>query len=120
MEGMARYSKAARLRRKGEFRGVLDRGQVYPGRQALVRRLATRRGRARLGISTPRAYGKAVRRNHFRRLVREAFRQVRLELGSYDYVVSPRRHLVDPTLEGIRADLLSTLTATPAPPRKMS
>ena len=95
---------------------MLSRGEVYPGRQALVRRLANESGGARLGLSTPRAYGGAVRRNRFRRLAREAFRALRSELGAYDYMVSPRRHLVEPTLEGLGADLLRTLRATPAPP----
>ena len=112
------YPKAARLLRKGCFRRVLSRGEVHPGRQALVRRLGNERGRARLGISTPWRYGKAHRRNRFRRLVREAFREIQTELGAYDYLVSPRRGLAEPTLDGITRDLIRTLTATPAPPRK--
>ena len=111
------YPKQARLLKRGEFQRVLGRGEAYPGRQALVRRAANRQGRARLGISTPRGYGKAVQRNTFRRLVREAFRHLQNELGAYDYLVSPRRHLEHPTLEGVRADLLRTRTASPAPPR---
>lgn len=112
------YPKDARLRRRPDFRRILAHGEVYPGRQALVRRLANDAGQARLGISTPRAYGSAVRRNRFRRLVREVFRGLRAELGSYDYLVSPRRHLAEPTLEGLRDDLLRTRAATPAPPRR--
>ena len=111
------YPKRARLRRRTDFHRVVRRGEVFPGRQALVRRVRNRRGEARVGMATPRGYGKAVRRNRFRRLVREAFRHVRHQLGSYDYLVSPRRHLERPTLAGIRADLLGTLSRRPAPPR---
>lgn len=111
------YPKRLRLRRKGEFRRVLAKGQVYPGRQALVRRARNRGGEARLGIATPRGYGKAVRRNTFRRLAREAFRHVRHQLGGWDYFVSPRRNLETPTRAGLEADLLRTLTDTPAPAR---
>lgn len=111
------YPKTARLRRRREFQRVLAHGDVFPGREALVRRAPSRLPHARLGISTPKGYGKAVRRNVFRRLVREAFRTMRGRLGSYDYLVSPRRHLERPTLEGLREDLLRTLTGTPAPPR---
>lgn len=114
------YPKAARLRHQREFRAILSRGEVYPGRQALVRRMANEVGRARLGISTPRRYGKAHRRNRFRRLVREAFRSVQGELGAYDFMVSPRRGLEEPDLEALLHDLLRTRTATPAPPRKRS
>lgn len=109
------YPKEARLRRQPQFRRVLAHGEVFPGRQALVRRVANDTGAARLGLSTPRAYGGAVRRNRFRRLAREAFRALRGQLGAYDYLVSPRRHLREPTLEGLREDLGRTRTAAPAP-----
>ena len=72
----------------------------------MVRKLARSEGAARLGIATPRRYGNAVRRNRFRRLVREAFRQLAPGLGPFDYMVSPKRSLKEPTLEGLREDLL--------------
>lgn len=109
--------KRARLLRRAAFQRILREGEVYPGREVLVRRLANDRGHPRLGISTPRRYGGAVRRNRLRRLVREAFRTLQHELGSHDYLVSPRKHLENPTIEGIRRDLLSTRTRSPLPPR---
>lgn len=117
MQADSTYPPEARLRRKAEFRHVLSEAAVFPGRQALVRRTPNRLARARLGLSTPRRYGSAVRRNRFRRLAREAFRQVQGRLGDHDYLLSPRRHLETPTLEGLTHDLLRTLTASPAPPR---
>ena len=48
-------------------------------------------GRPRLGVAAPRAYGGAVRRNRFKRLVREAFRSLRADLGAVDVFVAPRR-----------------------------
>jgi ribonuclease P protein component len=111
------FPKRARLTRKREFALVLARGQVFPGRECLVRRLANDGGRARLGISTPRRYGSSVARNRFRRLVREAFRRVQEALGPHDFLVSPRKGLEVPTLEGVREDLLRTRTASAAPPR---
>jgi ribonuclease P protein component len=111
------YPKSARLLRRGAFTRLLRAGEVHPGREALVRRAPNRSGRARLGLATPRGYGKAVVRNRFRRLAREAFRLVQDRLGAYDYLMSPRRHLAEPTLAGLQADLLRTLTETPAKPR---
>jgi ribonuclease P protein component len=108
----------ARLRRREDFRRVLDRGDVFPGREAVVRRAPNGGRDARRGRAAPRAYGRAVRRNRFKRLVREAFRGLRSELGAHDYLVSPRRHLVRPTLEGLRADLRRTLADAPRPPRR--
>jgi hypothetical protein len=53
---------------------VRTRGRRFVGAQVMVRR--ERRRSARLGVSSPKKYGDAVRRNRFRRLVRAAFRAV--------------------------------------------
>jgi ribonuclease P protein component len=95
---------------------VIADGEVWPGREVLVRRRRNDLGRPRLGISAPRPFGRAVRRNRFRRLVREAFRHRQDRLGPFDYFVSPRRHLVRPTLEGIGRDLDGALAPGPARP----
>ncbi len=112
-----RYPKSARLRTRTEYQAVLRRGEVYPGRECLVRRLANERAGPRLGISTPRRYGNAIRRNRFRRLVREVFRNLGDTLGPYDFLVSPRKSLEEPTYEGLRNDLASVEERRPAPPR---
>ena len=101
-----RYPKAARLRRKPEFLRLATKGRVCPGAEAVVRSLRNSVGHARLGIATPRRFGSAVQRNRFRRLVREAFRELGDQLGSFDYMVAPRRSLAEPTLRGLREDLL--------------
>ena len=101
----ADYPPEARLRRKQEFGRVLREGRLHPGVQVLVRLRPNELGRARLGVAAPRAYGKAVRRNRFKRLVREVFRSLQADLGAVDVFVAPRRGLEEPTLEGIRRDL---------------
>lgn len=101
----AAYPKRARLVRRGQFLRVLREGRVYPGRECVVRILPNEVGIARLGLATPRKYGKAVRRNRFRRLAREAFRTLQDELGAVDVFVAPRRGLEEPTLDGLRRDL---------------
>ena len=99
------YPKAARLRRDADFSAVRTRGRRVHGRQAVVRVAARPSGPARLGIGVSRAYGDAVRRNRFRRLVREAFRALLPTLPPCDLLVQPRRDLREPTLAGLREDL---------------
>jgi ribonuclease P protein component len=111
MKSPHRYPPSARLRDPRDFRRILSRGRVLPGREVLVRGLLNEVGGARLGISAPRRYGGAVERNRFRRLVREAFRLHRDQLDALDLLVSPRRLLGRPTLEGISQDLLAFLAA---------
>ncbi|MGE0191664.1 MAG: ribonuclease P protein component [Planctomycetota bacterium] len=115
---MTRYTPACRLRRAADFRALQTAGDVFPGREAVVRRRANGLDHPRLGIAAPVRYGKAVRRNRFRRLVREAFRSLIDELGAFDYLVVPKRSLEEPTLEGLVHDLARTRTARPAPPRE--
>ena len=101
------YPYRARLRSKSQFLRVLGQGRIYPGRECIVRLCENEVGFARLGMAAPRQYGNAVRRNRFRRLVRAAFRELQDELGGVDVFVAPRRGLDEPTLAGLRADLMT-------------
>lgn len=115
---MARYPPAYRLRRAADFRALQSAGDVFPGSEAVVRRCPNGLDHPRLGIAAPTRYGDAVRRNRFRRLVREAFRSCLGELGGFDFLVVPKRTLEAPTLAGLTHDLVRTRTARPAPPRE--
>ena len=108
--GAQAYPKEARLRLRRDFLAVRSRGRRFTARLCVVRTLAASGAAARLGIAAPRAYGKAVRRNRFKRLVRAAFRRVRARLRPVDLLVEPRRDLGDerePTLADLEADLLA-------------
>ena len=113
-----RLRKRARMRQRTSFHLVTAKGDVFPGREVVVRRVRNDVGIPRIGCAVPQGYGSAVRRNRFRRLVREAFRHRQDRLGPFDFLVSPKRSLKRPTMAGIGYDLDRTLTKKPAPPRK--
>jgi ribonuclease P protein component len=77
------------IRSDREFTLVMQRGRSFRGRMFRARYLAAGRTAARIGISIGRRYGDAVPRNRFKRLVREAFRQVRDGLPAVDIVIMP-------------------------------
>ena len=101
------FPKEARLRLDRDFAPVRTRGRRHAGAETMIRTLANGLERARLGVSTPKRYGNAVRRNRFRRVVRAAFRSMTPVLPPRDILVEPRAGLVEPTLAGIAADLLA-------------
>ncbi|MDI6895371.1 MAG: ribonuclease P protein component [Bacillota bacterium] len=78
-----------RLTRNGEFREVRRRGRRYTATGLVVYFLAGR-AVARVGFRIPRRVGTAVVRNRVRRLLREAYRQLRAEACAGDYVVIAR------------------------------
>jgi ribonuclease P protein component len=114
--GAATFPREARLRRRADFTRVLNTGRLHAGRECVVRVARGALGHARLGVGAPARYGSAVRRNRFRRLVREAFRHLRGTLPAVDLLVAPRRGLVEPTLAGLRADLEAAVARRPADP----
>ena len=105
------YPKEARLRLDRDFQPVRTKGRRMVGRVAVVRAVENGTGRARLGIATSKKYGKAVRRNRFRRLAREAFRGIAATLGPYDLLVEPRRDVVRPSLDALAADFVAAVAA---------
>lgn len=63
-------------------------------------------GTVRLGISVGKAYGSAVQRNRIKRLLREAFRQVRHKLPTgIDLVIVPRKQDSEPTIDNLQMSI---------------
>lgn len=104
--------KSSRILRNAEFRTVYDQGIRFSGPLfaafCLARTASGRDGdrtTARLGITVPRAVGKAVVRNRIKRRFREVFRLHRAELGAqWDIVLNPRKNAAEaPWVEVERA-----------------
>ena len=87
------FPKSHRLGGREAFSNVFD-AKVREARGPLmVYSKPNEIGHCRLGLSTSRKVGTAVRRNRIRRLLREAFRYLQHDLpGGYDIVIVPRPH----------------------------
>lgn len=126
----ARFPRSARLRRRGEFTGVFDRGTKRHGRLMTVVALATTASAPRIGIAASRKLGGAVDRNRAKRRLREVFRQAAVAIP-VDVVVIPRREVLDAPFDLVAQELAGLVdgalrharrppapTATPRRPRR--
>lgn len=118
------FPKEARILRRADFRLVYDNGIRLPGplfaafclarhpkdQPASAIDPAPLRTMGRLGITTPRAAGKAVDRNRMKRRLREAFRLHRAELDPrWDIVLNPRRPVLAAAFPDVERAILKLI-----------
>lgn len=121
---MARFDKSRRVRRRGEFQQVFDRGVRVHGRYMTVLMAAKPGAHCRLGIVASKKLGGAVVRNKAKRLIREVFRNNPPNVEpAVDILVIPRRELLTANYPDIEDDFKSVCrrVATrgiPAGPRR--
>ena len=85
-----RFGKSHRLLKGADFDAVFAERLNAGDRVLLVYAKPNDLGRPRLGLVVSRKVGKAVRRNRWKRTLREAFRLSQHELPSLDFVVLPK------------------------------
>ena len=101
------FSKAQRVRRRGEFQRVFDIGSRVSSRYFTLLLAPGAGTPARLGIVASRKLGDAVRRNRAKRLIRELFRHLDPPAAPIDVVVIPRRELFDAPFTDLERDFRS-------------
>ncbi len=99
------FPRALRLRRQADFERVFRLRCTAGDDRLVVFACPNDLPHARLGLSVSRRMGKAVVRNRWKRIIREAFRLSRLQLpAGVDLVVVPK-----PTAEPRLAEVMESL-----------
>lgn len=96
-----------RLRTRRQYQRIAFQSTRYVGHWIIVDFRQNKDYPSRLGITASRRYGDAVRRNRFKRIVREAFRLCRhqLKLG-FDFNIKPRSSSLEASTSDIAEELL--------------
>lgn len=102
------FSKSLRLLRSKQFRKVSKYGKEILGTYLRIKIYISRYPTQKLGLTVSRKFGKAIQRNRFKRLVREAFRLAQHELPSNILLdIRPSPTFKDEGLEPLKQELIS-------------
>jgi ribonuclease P protein component len=107
------YPKSVRLRTRRQYQRLSHQAIRHIGQWIIIDMRTNRFNKTRLGITVSKKYGKAHKRNRFKRVVREAFRQCRLQLREgFDLNVKPRNGAYGSKSSDIQADFLRLISAS--------
>ena len=95
---------SVKLRR--DFRRIYARGQKKYTSSLVIYVLFNREKKTRVGISVSKKIGCAVKRNRARRIIREAFRNLKLDIGK-DIVVVAKPVILGKKMQDIYSELLN-------------
>ena len=99
------------LKTNSDFRRAYARGKSYTNPALVLYVRKNRAGSCRIGITASKKIGNAVQRNRARRVIREAFRQIKSSLkGHYDLVFVARTKTVFKKSTDIYEIMLPMLT----------
>jgi len=112
--GPRTFPRSLRILRAAEFRLIYDQGlrvsSPFFTAFCLAHRSTADAAGPRIGLTVPRAVGRAVERNRMKRRLREAFRLHRSELGAqWDIVFNPRRAILKAEFADVERALMKVI-----------
>jgi ribonuclease P protein component len=87
-----RLRKEEKLLKRAEFDAVFERGRSVGNKLLVLHWMENQLGHPRLGMVIGVRFGNAVKRNTWKRRIREIFRRNKAAFGSKDVVVLPGKH----------------------------
>jgi len=99
---LSSFPKSSRILRRQRFKEIASARNRYFGKFLTIDFVPA--ASAKIGITVVRQFGNAVKRNRFKRLVRESFRHSQRQ--PFEIIVMPKKGLEDYSLEQIKQDLL--------------
>jgi ribonuclease P protein component len=87
----SKLRKEEKLLARPQFDAVFDSGQSLGNKRLVIHWLANDLGHPRLGLVVGTRFGNAVKRNAFKRRMREIFRMHKAQVGSRDIVLMPAK-----------------------------
>jgi ribonuclease P protein component len=101
------FPKSLRLLSTHQFRRVAKYGQTVTGSYLSIQICESKKSSLKLGLTVSRKFGKAVKRNRFKRLVREAFRLSQHQLPPGTHLnIRPSKHFSTASLDALQNELL--------------
>jgi ribonuclease P protein component len=87
-----RFPRSVRIRKRVNYLAVQKKGLKVTSRGFIALVLPREHGPCKLGIIASKRFGGATKRNHIKRLVKEAFRRGLISLpDKIDFVVIPKK-----------------------------
>lgn len=102
----AYMKKTIPLRKNFEFLRAYNRGKFFVGKYLILYVVPNRKGNSRIGIAASKKIGKSVRRNRYRRLIKENYRLMedRVKPG-FDMVFVARSKEVLPDFNDVKKEM---------------